>query len=299
MNAGGEQSAGARLDKTWLIIALVIGAIALGLAWQAWRPREAVVTIARVERLSGEAALDGRFPWSDPVRLAPGAQIEGGHTIRTPASGSVLLALTETLHVRLAPDTAAQFVSGDEIELEYGKIYVDAVPGGTSTLRLVTSHGELAHVGTQYEVLSRQRVFEVAVREGQIRLTRTSKTPALIEAGQALVIDAAGNEQRRLVATTDARWSWLAATPMPIAIEGMELTEFLSWYERETGRDVQFADSGVEQASREIRLHGSVDALPPEAALSMVVASSNLLADLDARSVQLRAPPPPPADEPS
>lgn len=285
-DASGDEPA--RREWPWPILALSLVAAGLLALWLFSRTQSGTPSIARIERLSGDATIDGRMPWSDSARLVSTLPIESGATIRTLANGSVLLAFTDTLRVRLAPDTVAHFEAAESIVLESGKLYVDAVPGGESELRVQTSHGELTHAGTQYEALSRRQIFELAVREGQVELERAGKTTAVVAAGQALVIDAAGNEQRRVVTPTDARWSWLAATPTPISIEGMELTEFLSWYERETGRDVQFADASVEQASREIRLHGSIESMTPDDALSTVMASSGLIAEFDAGSAQLR-----------
>ena len=59
-------------------------------------------------------------------------------------------------------------------------------------------------------------------------------------------------------------------------IEGQPLAGFLDWVARETGRHIQFADTGVRDTALRTRLHGSIRGLAPLEALGRVLSTTSL-----------------------
>ncbi|MCU0977426.1 MAG: FecR family protein [Steroidobacteraceae bacterium] len=258
-----------RAPRLALAAGLLLTGVAAVFTWRASQEEPAAgPMVAQVER--GEVSAEG-------APIAMGADVAAGRAI-TAAGGGALLRLGPSLTLRLSAGTEATFASATRVELEQGRLFVDAAPGAGAALEIATSHGEVRHLGTQYEVVDRDGVVEVAVREGRVQLLPTEGTP--VEAGAGELLRARGGAAPELQALADpeARFAWLAALPSAITIDGRSLAEFLAWYARETGRSVSFADPALERTATAAVLSGSVDGLAPEAALDVVMASTDLSA---------------------
>jgi hypothetical protein len=60
------------------------------------------------------------------------------------------------------------------------------------------------------------------------------------------------------------------------AIDNRTLAEFLEWAARETGRRVVYASAAAQHAAQSLKLHGSIEGLKPDTALSAVLATTDL-----------------------
>jgi ferric-dicitrate binding protein FerR (iron transport regulator) len=266
----------ARTRRWALPLAAGVAAAAVGVAVLVNRPAAPLETVATVERLDGaveQRPADSRS-WH---RLAPGASVRERDEIRTSAGARVALRLASGLELRL--DRGSQLAFGDHAHatLAAGAVYVDSgsrPPAQAAAFEVVTSHGSVRHLGTQYEARLGDGVLVVSVREGRVSVARSADR---LEgaAGERLVI---GNDRvvRSSVARSDPGWGWTGEIAPPYRLEGRTLQQFLDWAARETGREVRFADSAARDEAVALELHGSIEGLTPDEALTAVLATTSM-----------------------
>ena len=151
---------------------------------------------------------------------------------------------------------------------------VALAPGGSHDA------GEVAHVGTQFEVTLldvHDRVW-VRVREGQVALRGPAGQTALAGAGTELIARADGGVTRQSIATSGHDWAWVEALAPEFEIENRLLGDYLQWVSRETGRSLAL-DAGAQKQAATTRLHGSVHGLTVLDSLDAVLETSALHLD--------------------
>jgi FecR-like protein len=187
--------------------------------------------------------------------------------------------------VRLAAGTHVRLDGTEEIELTVGAAFVDATPGARAPLRIVTPHGIVTHLGTQYLVRSERDRIEVSVREGRAQL-KTGQATTIAEAGEWLLHrDRDGAVQSGKVTPDDARFEWISALPTDFKLDGATLGQFLGWFQRETGLAPIYADGLNGGQLGQVQLKGSIDELEPLEALSLVLSTADLAWHRDGQKV--------------
>lgn len=240
---------------------------------------EAAATIALV---SGE--IRAKSGWLGPWRLVgDGESVTAGETLTTGTAGRVAVTLPGGVSARLDRDTRITFVTAEMVRIESGALYVDAGRAAASPARLevVTPHGSLTHLGTQFEVRLLESQVRVRVREGRVEWRNDRGAVASGTAGEQLTIEPDGVVQRGATSRFGESWDWVAAVAPGIDIDGHSLAEFLEWAGRELGRDVIFASAEVRSEATGVVLHGSIAGLTPLRALDVVIATTQLQLQLD------------------
>ncbi|MGE0582125.1 MAG: FecR domain-containing protein [Steroidobacteraceae bacterium] len=249
----------------WLAAASVAAVALAGMWW--WQSPASPVATA--DRAFGTVTVAGG-------PLATGARIRPGTSLVTAADSGALLRYSPDLSLRLDANTRVTLTDAQNLHLAGGRIYVAVAPGAAVPYVVHTAAGDVRHVGTHYVVDARGGGLDIAVRDGTVRLDAGSRAER-VGAGEALHVDAGGAVVRRAF-EGDTPWAWVDRLPTPIVIEGQSLASFLRWYAAESGREVTFADDAIRARAAAAILHGSVDGLPPAAALAIVVASVDLRA---------------------
>lgn len=262
-----------------------IAACLAGLVIAAWatifpmREGELVGAVASVQRpAAGPAATSG---------LHVGAQLHAGQAwdVRDPT----LLSLASGGVARIAAATSIHASGGNEIELRSGRMYLDFPPGARPFV-LHTRGGIIEHVGTQFEVLATNHDVRVRVREGAVRMHTTGGTET-VEKGIELFVPEDGRIVRRAVPTFGPDWEWAEAIGLPFAIDNRPLDEFLESVARETGRQLDFADTHAHEVATQTRLHGSVEDLKPLEALQGVLGTTSLRFQVDGGTIRVSSRP--------
>ena len=246
--------------RRWALAAAVLVMIAGGMVWQALQP---AVRVASVEALDGSLVARGPRWFSRDTPSQAGAVLSAGESLSVSNDGGALLRMSPDLTVRLAAGTHVRLNGAEEIELTVGVAFVDATPGAHTPLRIVTPHGVVTHLGTQYLVRSEHNEIEVSVREGSARL-KTGQATVVADAGQWLLHrDRDGEVHSGQLPTDDARFDWIAALPTGFKLDGSTLDQFLAWFRRETGLAPIYA-AGLDGGHLgQVQLKGSVDDLEP------------------------------------
>ena len=234
--------------------------------------------------VASTAVVDGQVlalaPDSDEWRPVQGGGAEwvAGSRLRTAAGSHIALDLSWGGSLRVDEATEVTLTSSERVILIAGTIYFDSgAATGVGTLEVVTSHGRVREIGTQFEVMSTSAELRVRVREGSVEVEREQQMPELTGmAGEQLRLDSAGELERSAFSPFDPAWSWAVALADVPPIDGRPLVELLDWVARETGYELQFADSGTEDRARDVTLRGNLENATPLEALEAALATTDL-----------------------
>jgi len=231
------------------------------------RPPE---TVARLERLTG--VIRGIGPdRQEPAPLSRGAPVAAGATLETAPQGRAALRLADGGSLRLDMNTRLKLVSATEISLERGALYLDSdrKPSEHASMEVSTPEGVVREVGTQFEVQVASGAVRVRVREGRIAVEGRNGSHEA-GAGEQLAIHQ-NRVARSRVPSHGPHWDWVQRIAPSFELEGESLAGFLDWVSRETGRPIRFDDDRLAHESPAVKLHGSIEGLSPEEALSAVL----------------------------
>ena len=280
----------ARIDRrrrsriSLAIAAALVIAIAFALLVQT-RPPAPASMAARTDRVVGtvEFRATHESPWAtlgDEPRSLP-----VGSEVRTRTGSRAGLMLDGAVSVRLADATAIVLESPSRVQVLSGRIYFDTGSADTRDaaarrIEVVTTRGVVRDVGTQFEVLYREGVYRLRVREGRVLLSRGR--PGLGQAveidgaaGEQLTIDATGALERTLIGAQDSQWQWVESVAPTPDIDEQPVTMLLAWVARETGKSLRFASPDVERRAQQTILHGNIRHLAPMEALEVMLATTD------------------------
>lgn len=210
-------------------------------------------------------------------RLQADDEVAAGDTLASDGGGRLALHLAAGSSLRLDVDSRIRVLSDRRFQLERGAVYLDTGPEGepSQPVEIVTPHGSVLDIGTQFEVRMLPQALRVRVREGTIQLA-TGAERHETGAGTELSLGPAGAVSRRSVPTGGPAWDWILEIAPSFELEGASLDAFLHWVERETGSEIRFSDRALEQAARGVVLHGSASGLRPDQALEAVLPTCGL-----------------------
>jgi hypothetical protein len=236
-------------------------------------PRRAVATM---EVLSGAVRIDAADRASEnpqavavPRLALMGDAVREGDGVETTSGGRAALRLASGVQVRIDRGTRLRFVSDALLVLDEGAVYVDS--GGRSSIEVRTSVGDVRDIGTTFEVrLLGPSALRVRVRDGRVQL-RQSQQSFDAARGEELTLDGSGRVARRMIAVSGTEWAWASTVSRPFALEGQSLKAFLDWISADNGWELRFADAATERKSATTIVHGSIQGLTPEEALSAVL----------------------------
>jgi ferric-dicitrate binding protein FerR (iron transport regulator) len=248
--------------------------------------RAPAAAFGSVLRLDGGAGLV-TSGWSGRRRLKGGDALRSGDRISTDAPVLVELRTGGTL--RIAANSELSVTGASQLALARGLIYLDIPPGSSrDTLRISTPAGTVEHLGTEFEVLSRDSDLRVRVREGRIRFLGRKDT-LTADAGTELLVSGDAPVALRSIDTYGRDWSWTAALAPDYEIEGRPLVGFLNFVSRELGRTLEFADAKARQIADQTVLHGSVANQAPLDAMANVLATTSLNFELRGDKIWVRS----------
>ncbi len=182
--------------------------------------------------------------------------------------------------VRVDQNSRLNLLSGNEIELVTGQIYVDVPPNSGSTgpngiLRITTRFGTISHTGTQFMVSANDEALEVRVREGTVTL-ESGKQRLVSHQGEQTIVDASGDMSSSATSIYGNGWQWVEKLSPGFELEGSSVVDFLTWVRRETGKQVVYESPEAQDSAGSTILHGSVD-LEPMQSLDLVLQTTEMV----------------------
>jgi FecR-like protein len=235
-------------------------------------------TVATLETLSGTVRLvpPAVRGVTESASFRVGDSIRAGSLVDTTTGGRAALRLADGVALRLDSGTRLQLVSEATLVLEEGAIYVDSEASrGAGVLEVRTKLGVARDIGTRFEVRFDGAALRVRVRNGLVQLTQRQQSHDA-KAGEELTLHENGSLVRRTVPVYGADWNWAATLAKPFELEGRSLRDFLDWICEENGWQLRFADSAVERKAATAILHGSIEGLTPDEAISAVLPTAGV-----------------------
>ena len=262
----------------WLACATAAASAAAVAVWLWTRPQPTLVPapdVARIERITAPILVS--WP-GQPGRsiAAAGVIVKAGERIETPETGRAVLSLAGEMSIRLDRNTTAVLRDEATLMLERGAVYVDTGAGYRGTgLQVITPIGSVRHLGTQFEVRLEGGEVRVRVREGRIAFEDRGREWTS-RAGESLLFVRGREPVRQVITTSGQDWNWVTEIARPFRLEGSTVGSFLDWIGRETGWRWEYADPALGERISRIVLHGSIDGLFPDEALSAVLPTCGL-----------------------
>lgn len=232
--------------------------------------------VARLQQVSGrlEVRMPGASEWH-PAGI-DGTTLPANSRVRTGPGSRASLTLAGGSSLRLAEGTEVALDGTTRLSLVAGRAYVDSGAEGRPALPLeiVTPTATARELGTQFEVaLVGQAACRVRVREGAVVLD-DGEHQVEAAAGEQLLLAPGRQLVRSSILRTDPEWQWVqTVAPVP-DLNDRPVSELLQWVERETGRDVRYADSEVARRAATTILHGNVRNLLPLEVLDVMLATT-------------------------
>jgi ferric-dicitrate binding protein FerR (iron transport regulator) len=238
------------------------------------RQQPLIATEWQVERIVGAGWLvDGELRSSlDGVRL-----FELGQQIETSAGGFVSLRSATGQQLRLDERSTIRRINDGVLELVAGAVYVDSNESA-QTANIITPHGTIQELGTQYEVRLEDDAVRLRLREGAVRLTTKSGVRHEVSDGEEFVLRRNGEFSRVAVSSHDPLWGWTTRVARVPINSGATVDEFLRWYSREHGLRLVYAGTKLLQLAEETVVEGALNELSPRQALEVVMTTSELSA---------------------
>jgi ferric-dicitrate binding protein FerR (iron transport regulator) len=237
---------------------------------------DAVADLATVQRVMGTVVITSAERGRQTV-TGPGIRVRTGARVEVSNDSRAALVLIDGTTVSFDRATVAVFESVHHLTLERGAAYIDSgrTYSAESALRVETAFGAVRHLGTQFEVRLAASSMRIRVREGVVAVERGA-TRWTTGAGEALVLTANGTPSRERIATSGSEWRWVHELSEPFVLEGATVQAFLDWISREQGWHWEIADATLRVRADQILLHGSIEGLTHEEALSAVLPAAGL-----------------------
>ncbi|MFK7958655.1 MAG: FecR domain-containing protein [Lysobacterales bacterium] len=256
-----RQSIRRRQRSTWLSLA-VAASMLLTAGVSLWIGRDTqgapdTLTIASAARIVGVAQQirDG-----DTQQLQEGLELMVGDGLTT-TQGQVALRWRSGHEVRLNQNTQIQLDGPQSLTLQAGEIYVQG-PGLDGPITVHTTVGPIRDIGTQFMVHTREASVDIAVREGEVSVTRPNGKLATIGAGFGLNLIVADDSQDlapKPLSAGETQWQWAFDVAPGYDTHDKTADDFLRWLVREKHWELRYADSDVRRTAKRQRLRGQLD----------------------------------------
>ncbi len=239
------------------------------------------------ETVAWVTAIDGATPPARPAEGGPepGNAIVAG-TVVSDAAARWALRTVDGHRLRLDAGTRLLPESRHRWRLDSGAVFVDAA---RDELVVVTSLGEVRHLGTRYLLRVTNEGLRAQVREGQIRWNGRPEVEGRrveVGRGEGLWISHAGDLQKLEVAPDDPSWDWVALAAPPFLSDGKKVGEVLEYLAAENGWRLE-TSTALRARLEASTFHGSIEGLAPAEAAELVALSVGLVARFEGLTLRL------------
>ncbi len=185
-----------------------------------------------------------------------------------------------TTQLRLDQNTELRLNSDCEVELAFGRLYVDVPPALANgsvdcTLQVVTRFAIVRHLGTQFVVSTNDEAAQVWVREGRVAIDSGNQSQT-VSFGVKGIFGSSGIIRSEPIQTYGPSWYWVEKLVPLYKVDGQTLSEFVSWIHRQTGKKTVYESAAAESIAKSTVLHGTQIEMEPMRALALILQTSDL-----------------------
>ncbi len=209
-------------------------------------PTDAPLQVGSIARSFGPVYLLGES--SELRKTDDLANVVAGQTIVTGTDAGLAISWGNGGSLRVDEETRVSFTGAATVRLENGRVYFDSVSqpmqvgagsADSAGLLIVTEHGDVRHIGTQYMVRVDQRSLVVSVREGRVdvqgRYHRNTTN-----SGEQVTFAGSAQPSVLNIGRAGGNWAWVEQTTPDASVEGMTLHNYLDWACRELGLSLKY-----------------------------------------------------------
>ena len=247
-----------------------------------------VVELASIDQHAGRAIL--LREQSNAIDIADTPTIQSGDEISTMSGAAVGVQHLSGGSLRIDENTRVEFADEATVFLHRGRIYFDTEDEVAPNDFVVESvHGVLTHLGTQYMAQAGGDRLVVSVREGRVKIDGYHHDQVAL-AGKQVTFEGSSRPEVLDIPAHGSAWAWIEAVVPDIDWDGRTAAEFLRWFGRETGLQIEYDNESTEAFAKQ-PMHGQVPATDPrtELRLRMMAAGLDyeLLADVGVLRISL------------
>lgn len=275
----------------WAIAAAVLLSITLMLNLGGVGPENVPLTVAKVNRVTGDTAVLLEKAGSQ-VAITPNTELSTFTKLATGENSRIAVSWNSGGSLRLDTNTKVALISPTRISLTQGVVYYDSYDyesrssAKAKAIIITTPYGEISHVGTQFSVSVQESSLLLRVREGMAQITNDVET-ALIDAGSEGLITSQGIMGRQHVNSYGAPWHWAEEIGPLYTASGKSPEEVLAWIGRETGRKLVYTTPESLKLAQSQRISG-LENVSPAQALTAIPYATRLVYKESAGIIEIR-----------
>lgn len=273
----------------WAVAAGVLLSIALVLNLGDIRPQVAPISVAKVNRVTGETVTLATTGGQTTIQL--NTELTTLSELATGEYSRIALDWNAGGTLRLDTNTKVALVSPVEIRLIRGAVYYDSYDyesqssATADAITITTPYGEITHVGTQFSVRMQENSLLLRVREGIAQISSDVETSLIGEETEGL-FDSRGITLKQHVNTYGESWRWAEEIAPLYSASGKSPKEVLAWIGRETGRKLVYASPESLELARSQKISG-LESVSPEQALTAIPYATQLAYTESAGSIEI------------
>ena len=220
-------------------------------------PLMPAVQVAAIDRSVGSVYVLGEQ--SQLLAMPTNASITTDQTIVTANGSGLGLAWGTGGSLRIGEDSRVTFISDEVVQLASGRIYFDSegMPP-EATLSILTEHGIVTHLGTQYMVGVEPDTIEVSVREGKV-LIDGFYHKAEAEEGEMVTMTGSARPAVLNISGYGDDWAWIEVVAPVRSWNGHKLLDLIEWVAHETGLSFEIVGTSVVELVNDEVLRGDFD----------------------------------------
>lgn len=274
----------------WAMAAGVLLSIALVLNLGDIGPQVASISVAKVNRVTGETAVLVTAT-GDQAAIQADTELRTFAELATGEKSRIALTWNEGGTLRLDTNTNVALVSPTEIRLIKGAVYYDSYDyesqssATADAITIATPYGEISHVGTQFSVRIQENSLLLRVREGMAQIASDVEISLIGEETEGL-FDSQGITLEQHVNPYGESWRWAEEIAPLFSASGKSPKEVLAWIGRETGRKLVYASPESLELAQSQKISG-LESVSPEQALLAIPYATQLTYRESAGSIEI------------
>jgi len=248
-----QRRGGIRTYYRYVAVAASI-VVAIGASFILWRAVDVgpAIASASIDRVLGEVMVANEVAGKGDV-------IGEDALIATAADSRIALRMAGGQSLRI--DTSSQVLvhSSNHVSLQSGGVYIDTDTALNSLPIMVsTPFGVARDVGTQFQVRLADSVLMVGVRDGVVEVAQAGQASLSVNKDRFVELDMNGKKAERILSTDDPSWDWVETVAPEFDIQGASLHQYLTWYAKQRGVYLVWADDASQARAERIELAGSI-----------------------------------------
>lgn len=208
--------------------------------------------------------------------------------LKTQENNRLLIDLDSGITLKVDELTYLKFTSKNQLELKYGRIYIDSNDTSIKNhLSVIVDSVEISHIGTQYSISNNPDNLQVSVRDGIVKI-KSPQGQSQVNEGNKVNLTSDGMLQYSQISIHDEQWDWTQEIYRVFDIKGQSVEQYLKWVSSETGHEISWESMNAKIRAKNVILSGSIDGIPPLESLKIIIPTTNFHASVNDQKIHIK-----------